>query len=289
MPEANQFRSGEAAAVDDARVIQLVADDGVVPVEERRDRRDVGDVPAREGDGCLGALDRRDARLEAVVQRQRSGQQAHAVGAGTERVDRVLRRAVDRGMADQAQVRVAAEHEHVAMTRDPHARAAGHDLGDLDEMKIEALLLVVLDIPGAAGHRLDRHHRRPPAATVPRTAWDQPHPYAPRSWRAVRRRARMRRRPTERGGRTDGEAAAGDGGGRAAGHEPGGRRDARRGHAPTTARPDRGIRRGAMGAGGSGAARGAGRCEGAVVRGAPNAADGRARRTRRAGEARLRA
>ena len=41
-------RAREPAAVDDARVVQLVAEDGVAAADERRDGADVGVVAGRE-------------------------------------------------------------------------------------------------------------------------------------------------------------------------------------------------------------------------------------------------
>ena len=77
-------RATQAAAVDDAGVIECVRDDDIVLAEERRDRARVGREAALEDKGGLGLLERGEPRLELDAQRERPGDRADRARADAE-------------------------------------------------------------------------------------------------------------------------------------------------------------------------------------------------------------
>ena len=94
---------GQPDAIDDARVIELVAHDAVTLLEHRADDADIHRVAALERQGRLGTLERREAALQLLVQRLRAGDGAHRTRAGAP-FQRGPRRRLD-----QARVCVEAE------------------------------------------------------------------------------------------------------------------------------------------------------------------------------------
>ena len=79
--------AAQAAAVDDARVIQLVGDDDVVLREDRRDRAGVGREAALEDDDGFGLLELGQPALELHVDVHGAGDRAHRAGADAEALD----------------------------------------------------------------------------------------------------------------------------------------------------------------------------------------------------------
>jgi len=87
---AHDLGPAQAAAVDDAGVVQLIREDGVLRPHQRRDRRQVGRKAALERDARLSALEFGEAALQLHVQRVRAGDGAHCAGADAEAVNGVL-------------------------------------------------------------------------------------------------------------------------------------------------------------------------------------------------------
>ncbi len=73
---------GETDAIDEARVVEGVAVDDVVPLDQRRQRADVGGVPAAEEQRRRAANQRGESPLGREVRGPRAGDQAG--GAGTD-------------------------------------------------------------------------------------------------------------------------------------------------------------------------------------------------------------
>ena len=77
--------AAETAAVDDARVIELVGDDDIVLREDRLNRSGVGGEAALKHDGRLGLLERGQPALELHMDRHGAGDRADRAGANAER------------------------------------------------------------------------------------------------------------------------------------------------------------------------------------------------------------
>ena len=78
-------RAAQPAAVDDARVIQLVGDDDVLFRQDRGDRAGVGGEAALEDDDLLDLLELGEPALELHVDFHGAGDRAHRAGADAER------------------------------------------------------------------------------------------------------------------------------------------------------------------------------------------------------------
>ncbi len=109
------FRTAQAAPVDDARVIERVGDHDVVLAENRRDRARVGGEAALKHDDRFGLLEFGEPALQFHVQVERAGDRPHRSGA-----DAVAAYRFDGGvpqpwMCRQAQVVVRRQVHHRAM------------------------------------------------------------------------------------------------------------------------------------------------------------------------------
>ena len=78
-------RAAQAAAVDDAGVVQLVGHDDVVLAEDGGDGARVRREAALEDDDRLGLLELGEPALELHVDRHRAGDRPHRAGADAER------------------------------------------------------------------------------------------------------------------------------------------------------------------------------------------------------------
>ncbi len=117
-------RAREAASVEDARVVQAVAEDRVALAGERRDRADVGHVAGREDDRGLGALESRDGVFEFAVDGHRARDEPRRAAAGAVFIGRRLRRLDQFGMVGEPEIVVRAEADVVGAVH-PHVRALG--------------------------------------------------------------------------------------------------------------------------------------------------------------------
>ena len=97
-------RAAETAAVDDARVIQLVRDDDVLFAENRRDGARVRRESALEHDDLLDLLELGELLLQLHVDVHGAGDRPHRAGADAVVLDRLQRRGAQFRMSRQAQI-----------------------------------------------------------------------------------------------------------------------------------------------------------------------------------------
>ena len=97
-------RAAQPAAVDDARVVQLVGNDDVVFRQDRRDGAGVGREPALEHDDLLDLLELGEPALELHVHFHRARDRPHRSGPDTEAPDRFERALAQLGMGRQAEI-----------------------------------------------------------------------------------------------------------------------------------------------------------------------------------------
>ena len=103
----------QPAAVDDAGVVQLVADDVVFRRQDRRHRARVGREARLEHHARFHVLERRDALLELHVHAHGAGDGAHRAATHAEFADRFQRRFAQFGMRRQPEVVVGGEVDHL--------------------------------------------------------------------------------------------------------------------------------------------------------------------------------
>ena len=114
--------AAQAAAVDDAGVIQTIGEDDVFFADQRRDGGLIGAEPRLDVQRILDAFELRHAPLELHVQIERArdrsdGRRADAVFANS-----LLRRFLQARMIGNAQIVVRAEVQHaLAIDDDPRA------------------------------------------------------------------------------------------------------------------------------------------------------------------------
>ena len=109
--------------------------------------------PGLEGQDRLGVLERRQARLELLVEAHRAGDRPHRPGARAEALDRVERGLAQLRMRVQAEVVVARERDHLAAV--DHAAALLLALDD-PQAAVQALRLQLLDLRVKEGERVPR-------------------------------------------------------------------------------------------------------------------------------------
>ncbi|MNX87941.1 hypothetical protein D3C86_1198950 [compost metagenome] len=107
--EDGDLGAAQAAAVDDARVVELVGDDHVLLAEHRRDRPRVGREARLEDQGGFGVLEGRDLGLELHVLAHGARDGADRARTCAELVDGLVGRLHEPGVGRQAQVVVGAE------------------------------------------------------------------------------------------------------------------------------------------------------------------------------------
>ena len=104
----------EPHAVDDARVVELVRDDGVLRGQDRLEEAGVG-VKARRVQDCgLGAVELGDPLLQRLVRGLRAADEAHGREAEPELVERLPGRRDEARVVGEAEVVVGAEVEDFA-------------------------------------------------------------------------------------------------------------------------------------------------------------------------------
>ena len=108
-------RAAQAAAVDDAGVIQLVGDHDVVFGQDGGDGAGVRGEAALEDDDGLGLLERGEPALELHVDRHGAGDRADRAGADAEPPRRVERRLAQPRMRRQAEIVVRREVDDLAV------------------------------------------------------------------------------------------------------------------------------------------------------------------------------
>ncbi len=123
MPVDEGLGAGEAAAVDDAGVVELVGEDDLTAARQRGDRAGVGQVAGAEEQRGLRALELGQPSLQLRVDRHRAGDQARRARAGSQRQGGIGGRAPQPRVVGQSEVVVGAEQQH--------RPAVEHDLGAL--------------------------------------------------------------------------------------------------------------------------------------------------------------
>ena len=109
----DDFGAAQAAAVDDAGVVELVAEDDAVFGAECLEDADVCHVAGVVEQGGFCMLEAGEGFLQLCMERQCTGGQAGAAGAGAEEADGILGRGFYARLVDEAEVAVGCEHEQV--------------------------------------------------------------------------------------------------------------------------------------------------------------------------------
>ena len=102
----------QPAAVDDRGVVELVGEDRVAAAGERADHAEVGEVARAEQHARLAALERRQALLQAPVDRHRARHQPRGARADAPAHRRLGRRLAHARVVGQAEVVVRAQQQH---------------------------------------------------------------------------------------------------------------------------------------------------------------------------------
>ena len=124
MPVDGDPGAREPAPVDDARVVQLVGEDGVLPAGQRRDRTGVGQVAGGEDDGVLASLQPGQRGLEAPVQVAGARHEPGGAAARPPPSGGGRSRPAKARIGGEAQVVVGAELDHPPALHD-HLRPLG--------------------------------------------------------------------------------------------------------------------------------------------------------------------
>ena len=111
---AEPLRLREPDAVDDRRVVELVADDRVVGAEEHLEHAAVRVEARREEDRVVVAQERRHPALELEVQLLRAADEPHAREAVAPLVETAVRGLDDARVVREPEVVVGAEVQHLA-------------------------------------------------------------------------------------------------------------------------------------------------------------------------------
>ena len=124
-------RPREPAAVDDAGMVQLVAEDQVVFLHQRGDDSHVGLVSAVEHQRRFGSLETRDAPLQLLVRGHVARDQPGRSRAAAVAVQRLPGGFLQRGMVGEPQVVVGGEVQHL-----PPVEADGGVLLAVDDLQL---------------------------------------------------------------------------------------------------------------------------------------------------------
>lgn len=111
------LRLAQADAIDDGRVVQLVADDRVFSAEQRFEQPAVGVERRAVEDRVFGAEKLRQPRFQRLVQVLRAANEAHRAEAKAVRVERLVRRLEHLRVRRQAEVVVGAEVDDLLAVR----------------------------------------------------------------------------------------------------------------------------------------------------------------------------
>ena len=113
----DDLRARQPAAVDDRRVVELVREDHIAATRQRADHAEVRQVARAEQQARLAALERRQALLQAAVDRHRPRHQARRARAHAPAHRRVRCRLAHARMIGQPQVVVRAQQQAPACRR----------------------------------------------------------------------------------------------------------------------------------------------------------------------------
>ena len=147
-------RAAQAAAVDDAGVIQLVGDDDVIFGQDGRDRAGVGREAALKDDDGLDLLELGELPFELHVHLHGAGDGAHRAGADAELLDRFERLLPQPRVRRQTEIVVRREIDDRAVVE----RGVGLLLVvEHAQVPIEVLLLERVELVAEVGERVLTH------------------------------------------------------------------------------------------------------------------------------------
>ena len=147
-------RAAQAAAVDDAGVIELVGDDDVILGQDCRHRAGVRREAALKDDDGLDLLEFRQLPFELHVHRHRAGDGAHRAGADAELLDRFERLLPQPRVRREPEIVVRREIDDRAMVE----RGVGLLLVvEHAQVPIEVLLLERVELVAQKGKRVLTH------------------------------------------------------------------------------------------------------------------------------------
>ncbi len=136
----------EPAPVDDARMVQLVREDGVLPSGQRRDRAGVGQVAGREDDRVLASLQPGQRRLQAPVRFAGARHEPGGAAARTPPSGGGRSRPAKARIGGETQVVVGAELDHPPA---PHDDLRPLGARERDGVPAQTLALEPGELPGA--------------------------------------------------------------------------------------------------------------------------------------------
>ncbi len=155
----------EPDAVDDRSVVELVGDDEIARLAERREDRFVRIPAAREGVRRLDTVELGDAILKTLVAVEGAADESHARGARAVATQSFEPGLDDFRMVGQAEIVVRAETDHLAMTTKLHGGTHGPldrlqplQLAGLREMRERGGGAIGEDIVGVEGGHVARVH-----------------------------------------------------------------------------------------------------------------------------------
>ncbi len=149
----------EAAAIDDAGVIQFVGDDVIFGSENRRDGSGIGGESGLKHDAGFDVLERGDAFLELHVQRHGAGNGAHRARARAVLPDGLDGGFAEFGMRGEAEVVVGSEVDDLLAVE---ARLVGAFRFEDAEALVDAFGFPLVKLVVQVGERI--HVRSQPAA-----------------------------------------------------------------------------------------------------------------------------
>ena len=106
MFETAEKRARHHTTIHNAGVVELVREHPVATPHQGRDDGEIGGITRRVSNSGFGMFEIGDGFFEFVVQVERSGQGAHAVGAGAIFIDGGFGSGGNSGMTEQAQISV---------------------------------------------------------------------------------------------------------------------------------------------------------------------------------------
>ena len=115
----------QAHAVDDAGVVELIADDGVLGAQQRLKEAAVGVKAGRVEDGVFGAEEGAEASLQGLVDVLRAANEAHGGHAVAVFADGFARDGEELRVVGEAEVVVGAEVDDLSAVDDLNRRALG--------------------------------------------------------------------------------------------------------------------------------------------------------------------
>ena len=119
------LRLAQANAVDDAGMVQRVADDRVFFVQQHLEQAGIGVEARREQDGVVGAEVARKPLLQRAVDHVRTADEAHGSHAEAVLRETLVRRLHDFRIIGEAEIVVGAKIEHAPLVDDAHPRVLG--------------------------------------------------------------------------------------------------------------------------------------------------------------------